>query len=265
MRLKVVPAHLSTSLLFSTVRISAYDNGIEESVGTGFFFRIHDVNDADILVTNKHVIEGAKDIQFALHKTSVDSGGYVELGSHERISTSPSDWLEHPDPTIDLCCWPVRSAAPSISSRGLFYRALSSAGIPATDEMERYPTSLTIAMAGYPNGLWDEKHGLPILRRGVTASHPFVPFNGRSEIVVDIACFPGSSGSPIVFDDRDYFASAFRFLGVLYAGPTISNEGEVLVAPIPTTSKLVKVDSMMNLGYAVSANRVLELAELARK
>ncbi len=53
-------------------------------------------------------------------------------------------------------------------------------------------------MVGYPNGLWDKSHDpADLLVRGITASHPEIDFCGKPELLVDIACFPGSSGSPV--------------------------------------------------------------------
>ena len=51
-----------------------------------------------------------------------------------------------------------------------------------------------------------------------------------------------------------------RFLGILYAGPQINNEGQVLVSKIPTsTNKQVSVLTMMHSGYAIKANVLQEL------
>jgi len=57
-------------------------------------------------------------------------------------------------------------------------------------------------MIGYPNGLWDHVNNLPLIRRGITASHPGVDYqiegqNGPGVTVIDMACFPDSSGSPV--------------------------------------------------------------------
>ncbi len=121
--------------------------------------------------------------------------------------------------------------------------------------LERLPVIMSVMMIGYPNGLWDEANGLPIIRQGSTASHPAIPFDGRDEVVLDMACFPRSSGSPIVMHDPKYFSSMPRFIGILYAGPQIDNEGQVLVSKIPTsTNNQVSVLTMMHLGYAIKSN-----------
>lgn len=250
--------------MFSVVRLVAVNAEGEEAIGTGFFFRIHTAKNSDVLVTNKHVIEGAERILIPMHITSIDPDGRVELGRYEVVSTNYVDWLHHPEPDVDLCCLKIAPIADDFKDKGYYYQAISSTSIMSADELERVPTSIGISMVGFPNGLWDSRHGLPIIRHGVTASHAAVPFEGRSDVVVDVACFPGSSGSPIMFDDRHYFASASRFLGVLHSGPTFTSTGDVVVTSIPTKKQVAVVNTMMHLGYAVSAHRVLELAEIAK-
>ena len=54
-----------------------------------------------------------------------------------------------------------------------------------------------ITMVGYPSGLLYAQNKLTLFRRGDTASHPAIDFNGKLELSVDIAVFSGSSGSPV--------------------------------------------------------------------
>ena len=51
-------------------------------------------------------------------------------------------------------------------------------------------------MIGYPDGIWDSVNNLPVIRKGITATHPHISWNGKTEFLTDIASFPGSSGSP---------------------------------------------------------------------
>lgn len=54
-----------------------------------------------------------------------------------------------------------------------------------------------LVMVGYPIGLSDTRNNYPIFRKGYTSAHPAVDFNDDGIGLVDMACFPGSSGSPI--------------------------------------------------------------------
>lgn len=121
-------------------------------------------------------------------------------------------------------------------------------------------------MIGCPNGLSDNVNNLPIIRQGVTATNPSFPYNGKQEFMVDMACFPGSSGSPIFLYNNSGFydgkeksyimgASRIKLLGILYAGPLISNSGEI------TLNNTLKFDvaSMMHLGNAIRSSELKTL------
>lgn len=43
-----------------------------------------------------------------------------------------------------------------------------------------------VTMVGYPRGISDEAHGLPVFRRGYTASHPAIDFDGEPIGLLDI-------------------------------------------------------------------------------
>jgi hypothetical protein len=133
-------------------------------------------------------------------------------------------------------------------------------------------------MVGYPNGLWDAKNNFPLLRRGITASHPAIDYdvNGVATTVVDMACFPGSSGSPIFIYDNGSFidkkgnvhlgSSRAIMLGVLYSGPTIQADGSIVIKDIPTVNTPVpQLNLMMNLGYAIKASELKKLAATVLK
>ena len=127
-------------------------------------------------------------------------------------------------------------------------------------------------MVGYPNGLWDKVNNFPIFRKGITASHPAVDFNDKNIGAVDMACFPGSSGSPIfILNENGYSdkkgntmlgAKRLIFLGILFEGPQINQKGELVVENIPTQQKIsALVPSMINLGYYIKSSEVLSFKE----
>lgn len=265
-RLKVTPADTTTRMLFTVARLAATGSGDTQAMGTAFFFSSGAPEKPfECLVTNKHVIEGAQSISFYLHGAATGTPQYANLGTQTLYTSKASDWIHHRDPNVDLCCLPVATFLSEQQRSSVFYLAIPTTSILSQEQLEACPASIGVAMIGYPNGLWDKTNGLPIIRHGTTASHPGVPFDGSDEVVVDIACFPGSSGSPIMFSEPSYFASAQKFLGVLHAGPTITIEGKVLVSKIPTTnSSKTLVETMMHLGFAISAKKVRELADWAQ-
>ena len=128
-----------------------------------------------------------------------------------------------------------------------------------------------IVMVGYPNGLWDQTHNLPIVRDGLTASHPLLNWNGVQQFVVDAACFPGSSGSPVFLLEDGIYRTTVGYtpgtrvalLGILFGGPLLTMEGRLEQRPIPTSVNEVPVfNAMMNLGYVVRTDAILDLKEL---
>lgn len=257
----------STHFLFTTVRLEATCADGSTSLGTGFFF--NGANPADpsriFLCTNNHVLEGAIQVRFRVHISSKanESWAFQVEGEQWLEVHNPNEiWISHPDPSVDLCAAPLSTIIDLVGPiQDLYFTSFSKASIPSSDEQSRYPALMQVAMIGYPTGLWDEQNNLPLLRRGTTASHPTIDFNGRAEAVIDMACFPGSSGSPVVFHDTQYFASAVRFLGVLYAGPTTTMEGDVILEHIPTKKAFARVAGMMHLGYIIKGAKVLELIE----
>jgi hypothetical protein len=132
-------------------------------------------------------------------------------------------------------------------------------------------------MIGYPNGLWDEVNNYPLIRRGITASHPAVDHevDGVPTTVVDIACFPGSSGSPVFLYNHGSFADKkgnlvvggrLLFLGVLFSGPVIQADGRIVIHNIPTAAvPVAEVSLMMNLGYIVKSRELEPLGKAVLK
>ncbi len=123
-------------------------------------------------------------------------------------------------------------------------------------------------MVGYPNGIWDRQHNFPVFRSGVAATHYRYDWNGRPEFLIDCACFPGSSGSPVLVCDLGQVltrkgcnlgSSRIKFLGILYAGPQHRVDGRVEIVPVPTVDRIVSVSEIPNnLGVVIKSRKVLE-------
>lgn len=215
-------------LLHSTVRIEAVDAKGDLSSGTGFFFNFAagDNRVLPAIVTNKHVVKGQSRGFF--HLTLAKPDGTPHYGRHERIEVNNfSDvWLEHPDPDVDLAMCLIGGLLNYLQGAGKppFYCGIDKGIIPDADALANLDAVEEIMMIGYPNGLWDSKNNLPIARQGITGTPPFIDYNAKPEFLIDAACFPGSSGSPvfivnqgIVRDKRgtNLGASRILFLGNL--------------------------------------------------
>jgi hypothetical protein len=257
-------------LAHSTVRIECdLDGGV--GTGTGFFYSLDRNGDqhVPVIVTNKHVVAGAKKGRFLL--TLQDSAAFPQVGSFKayELDSFQDRWLPHPDPTVDLCVMPIAPllAEAEKASTRFFFATLDKTLIPSAVDIEEMIGLENITMVGYPNGLWDRKNNLPIFRRGVLATDYKRDWNGKKEFLVDAACFPGSSGSPVLLFDIGSFqsrkgnfmgASRIKLLGVLYAGPQHTVEGEVRVVEVPTHQKAVSLAGIPNnLGIIIKSEQLL--------
>jgi len=233
------------------------------------------------IVTNKHVIAGA--LEGAFHFTLSDSHGLPDLGKTVVVPLTEFEpaWILHPDPSVDLAAFPIAGLLDHMVAHDtpIFHRAFPSSLICDEGFLNTLTAIEDVIMIGYPSGLWDPKHNFPIVRRGVTATPPGVPFNGREEFVIDCACFPGSSGSPVVLYnttghiDKEANSVAMgarvRLIGVLWGGPQFNAVGELHVVPVPTSAAPTKEVALsripMNLGYCVRASQLLWFDQHFRK
>lgn len=266
----IAPVGPTEQLLFATVRIET-----ESGVGSGFMFRfkVDDEKGIPVVVTCRHVVEGATRGRFKLHLASTTDpktpSGESRLIELENFGQR---WVSHPNPKIDLCAMPLAPLLAEAERRGLhpFFVQLDEALLPSAIELDELQAVENVLMVGYPTGLWDEVNNFPLFRRGVTASHPAFDYQGESVTVVDMACFPGSSGSPVLLLDQGAYASKggitvgsrVKLLGVLFQGPTFSAEGEIVIKDIPTSQRASALTSvMMHLGFIVKSKELAPLGE----
>ncbi|TMQ09555.1 MAG: hypothetical protein E6J90_37720 [Deltaproteobacteria bacterium] len=280
----ITPDTLSEQLLYSTVRLVCGD-----SVGTGFFFHttLHG-RPMPLIVTNRHVLAPSDitaigsgttiDVELEVHghKLTLADGKAAPSGVSHVVRIPKHTWFGHPDPTVDLAVMPVASV--DALDKELFRIGLMPGHVWPTERLRELSVLEEVTMCGAPKGLWDEIHGLPMFRRGTTANHPAIDHRGKPIGVVDIACFPGSSGSPIcVINEGSYpnkrqtakdggvvFGNRLVLLGILYGGPVHNARGELEITALPTTAKITPVvPQMVHLGYYVKAREILAIvAEL---
>ena len=262
----------SEQLLYNAVRITAYANGSPIQHGTGFYWRTNaDGGYTETLITNKHVLAGATHLHIQMHLATngPQPSGEFDLAI---LELRDSGIINHPDIDVDLCAVTISGiyAYSEQTGRKLFYVPLDASHLPTTEEWGELDAFEEVLMIGCPNGLFDEVNALPILRRGTTASHPAFLYNGKHQFVIDAACFPGSSGSPVLlYSSPSYYdkkkgavtiGMRVKLLGILFAGPTINQQGKIILATTPK----VETAAMMHLGYVIRSSRLLELDEIIR-
>lgn len=226
-------------MYFSTVRLQVYwkdaNGGFPSGVGTGFFYRPSKESNMFWIVTNKHVLKhkayGLVDhFDCDIHEDASSLRPPAVLGtkrfswSRPRNATNTS-LLFHPQAYVDVVAvkflWPTGGDGWQLiesgnSSKHVQLKAWEPSNIATTDELfEEVVGGDTVLMYGYPHFLYDQHHKLPVVRAGYLASPAYVDYSPgfRHEEcdckpppptalgVVDMACFPGSSGSPIVLVD----------------------------------------------------------------
>lgn len=255
-------------LIRSTVKIVARNEAGLTSDGSGVLMMLQifgpDNQDvAPVVVTNKHVVENAVRADYTV--PGANGGPPVTAQAPAHVI------LHHPDPEVDLCVIPVPA---QMMQQGLHdAEFLSSADIWRMDRLRTLTAIERVYMIGYPNGLVDRKALYPIARQGITATPAFADFHGQTEFMIDCACFPGSSGSPVFLLDQGFHvdrsnnyqfgATRFGLLGFLHAGPALNEEDDVVaVAPPKKLEDIVKYPLMMNLGNCVRAERLFDMFDL---
>jgi hypothetical protein len=258
-------------LVYSTVRIECEYGQAGRGTGTGFFFAFARRAQTFVpaIVTNKHVVERAT--RGVLHIHLRDASGQPSIQQSERFSIDNfhASWMPHPDATVDLCVMPIAGLLEQAerNGRGLGFTPLDMSLVPTDQELAQLTPLEEVLMIGYPNGIWDSRNNMPILRRGVTATHPAVEYDGRREFMIDAACFPGSSGSPVMlYNTGGYYlpdggfalgGTRIKLLGVLYAGLQYTVTGELQIVAVPTPQDIQAVSRIPNnLGVVIQSSRL---------
>lgn len=271
---------LMEQLTHSTVRMETNLHGGGVSTGTGFYMHFLQKNDTciPVIVTNKHVVANASIGKF--HVTLATNDGLPDTGKHQQFQfpNFEQQCIKHPDPNVDLAAFLIGPLLNQVQQSGgkLFYIPLQTDLIPSDEERASYSSMEDIVMIGYPNGIWDAKNNLPVIRKGITATHANVSWNGKSEFLTDIASFPGSSGSPVFLANiggymdnkgNTYMGThRIRLLGVHYAGAMHTASGEIRIVTAPTSNIPVPITQIPNnIGVAVNSKEILGLEkEVAR-
>ena len=281
----LIPQTISEQLLYSTVRIIGLIDNKPTSFGTGFFYniKIDDTKQIELILTNKHVIENNSSLSFFLHEATLVNDHLYPAGSSFQITFNDfkTIWIPHPNPDVDLGALlfvPIREQVKNQLNKVPFIQTLDESLIKDDMQLKEQSTVADeVLMVGYPIGLWDEFNNFPIIRKGITATHPAIDFQNKSIGVVDIACFPGSSGSPILICMEGSFSDKLGnlviggrkiiFLGLLSSGPTFTSEGKIEIKEIPTVNmQTVSINTqMIHLGYYVKAKEILNLCNHIKK
>ncbi|MGL6372966.1 S1 family peptidase [Aeromonas hydrophila] len=199
-------------MLFTTTPIKTIKHDNSESIGTGFFFnKSHPTNNElymPMLVTNKHVIEGAKEGIIQMYR-STESGEPI---TDQRITiTLDASFFSSfiIDVEYDLAVIPIAGVFELAKKNGdrLFYRAADESLFPDEKTEKNLSALEDIIFIGYPSGIVDTKTGLPLIRKGITSSPVWSTFESKNQFLIDAGVFPGSSGSPVFIYNHGSYPS----------------------------------------------------------
>lgn len=260
----ITPQTISEFLMFSTIRI-------QTSFGTWtWFFLNFNVNNLiiPIIITNKHVINYNKNqnVNFCLHLKN------KEWNIEKENITYNTEWFFHEDESIDLCFTFAYWLFEQIKSnlwKEVYYTYIEEELIFDNEKLLSLSAIEELIMVWYPIWIWDEKNNLPIFRKWITATHPAIDFNNESIWLIDMACFPWSSWSPIFILNENWYtdkswtthlwAKRIIFIWVLFSGPQYNSNWEIKIENIPTNKQKLSAITpiMINLWYYIKAKEIL--------
>lgn len=264
------PESISEQMMYNTVRLVT-NNGC----GTGSFFNFKIGEQAvPIIITNKHVINNNCNelTTFFLHTADKNNepNGNIEINYK-------THWIFHKNKDICYCyANPLFEMVMQKFEKNIYLIANDESIVPSIEKLQDLSALEELVMVGYPIGLWDSRNNFPIFRKGYTACHPAIDFNEDGIGLADMACFPGSSGSPIyILNDGGYKdrkgniymgTSRLMLIGYLYAGPHYTAQGDLIIQTIPTQQKIsTSTPVMANLGYYIKASEILEFKPMIER
>lgn len=263
------------SLLFAVVRIETRLRAGGTSLGTAFIVQLFRGDSAlPFLVTNKHVIQGAVEGRLFFTRKGVtgpDVGKAIQID----IKDFDSVWDHHPDPEVDVAVLPLGPIIEMLGRGGeaIYFKSFTDRDLPTAEMLADLDAFETVVFCGFPNGLWDELHLLPIFRRGSTASPPNVDFQGKPQFLVDASVFPGSSGSPVVLYNPGFhtdrkgsvvIADRFFLLGIVAAVHFREEDNVITLIPAPASQiPVARSREMIDLGVVFKTRTITETIDLA--
>ncbi len=273
---------LSEQITYSTVLIKCKYKDGTTGFGTGFIANLCDTGEngrfVPVIITNSHVIKDSIQTEFEFCGADENGNPQDTVAYLIKYSKDKNHWIHHPDPSVDLCCLTLAELLYEFenSKTRVYFTHVDTKIIPSREKLLELSALEDIVMVGYPIGISDSYNHKPVIRKGITASHPAKDYQGKKETLLDIAAFPGSSGSPVFLLNESAISTStgMRFnrqillLGVLYGGPVFNAQGFLTLASLPNMP--VPVTGVpANLGVMIKAERIIEfeplLKELAEK
>ena len=276
----------SEKILFNSLRLFDATANIS---GTGFIFSLFRGQKLSlmVIVTNKHVVESMKSCTLLFHK-SLAEGRPDYLGTLPvTITDIATRWIGHN--TQDLAIIPIGYVINDLVSKGTtpFIVTMTPENVPNNEELNTLNPVEEVLTVGYPSGLSDTLHNLPLFHSGHTATPPFLPFPTTSSdpehggilyqsdkaFMVDFTTWFGSSGSPVFLNNSLGFIDRsgtmhpleqrLRLLGVVEGLVSMPVPGTITLSVVPNIIKGTQtVNIPANLGLCLSSSSILDFENI---
>jgi len=265
------PQSISERLMYSTIRLS-----IGASTATGFFYELNTPRKTIIVISNRHFaeqVDSLSKLDFSKNSITQQTQFLIHLddGTNKQICEDV-EWFLHP--SEDLAFFVLEKA---LSKHHLpmnvtyFVLRVTPNMIPTQAQLDDLTALENVVMVGYPNGLYDAVNNYPLFRTGKTATHPAIDYNGKKKALLDMACLPGSSGSPVFIFDEGWIhhknggmsaGSRILFLGIENSMPTRHSKSVYKKNILPdgkisyTQTDEYIVEDDMKLGYYIKSSEI---------
>ena len=241
------------------------------SSATGFAYKTEKNN--LIIISNRHFAEQTDDLDFK--KTEIEQKIWFPLHLMDRRTLLIEERIKwHLHPSEDLAFFDLTSLLNKLKIVNPMIVAINKSNIPSESDLEGLDVVNDVLMIGYPNGLCDDQSFFPLYRVGKTAFHPLFDFCGRKHGLVDMACLPGSSGSPIfIYNDGTFLdkknnatvvGSRLLFLGIEFSMPIRFNQAVYKKTSIPNNLALTDyvVAEDINYGNYIKSSQIFGFSQI---
>lgn len=190
-------------LLVVVALVMQIQKGQPVGTATGFFYLKSDVL---YLVTNRHVVidetKGIKPdlLRVKLHTDPKDLTKNVDVDI-PLYSNGSAKWHVHENYATKKTDIAVIELEQKKFKTGFFIKALNASNFLPKDL--RITTGEDVIVIGFPRGLSDTEHNLPLVRNAMISSAYGVQFQGNPLFLVDANLHPGMSGSPVMTKPKD--------------------------------------------------------------
>jgi len=250
----------------------------KHKTATGFFFGLIQNDDGTritVLVSNRHAADGTDATLFCNEENPDGTRGAplrIKLKDFEKR------WILHPKKEVDLAILPMGNYFSDVQATGKKVHRINLHFDIVADQarLDQLSQCEDIVMVGYPHGLADLTNNDPIFRKGIAATHPAKPFDNRPEFLVDIAVYPGNSGSPVLLYNPNGWinkngstqlgSSRLWLLGILRGVWEQPVEGKGRIIQEPADHSVTWIQKVgVNLGVAVRAELLKDFVPIVEE